>query len=287
MCQKKRKSYFKAKVKEGFSMAKATDYIVPLLGLVSAAIPLVLAILALRNNRTRKTTEPLATQSFLVLNIVRIPVEDQIWKRYKTKKLLKFTLYMIILISVAPIIVISITTDFYGTRNDYTLLGDIIFLIIIANIILAFLLIKLFRNSYITRCHSAYQGRYALFKEAQILIKSDYLDLFNKCHEVLKIMVTQVIEVDYHTQFLDAFIPGTLFSRARSIVVRIQALEDKEELYSVLVKASPFIHPNDKDQVSVSSEESSQIINRFINLLISVGATGSTDKQTVAVLHSR
>ncbi len=28
-------------------MAKATDYIVPLLGLVSAAIPLVLAILAL------------------------------------------------------------------------------------------------------------------------------------------------------------------------------------------------------------------------------------------------
>jgi hypothetical protein len=149
MCQKKRKSYFKAKVKEGFSMAKATDYIVPLLGLVSAAIPLVLAILALRNNRTRKTTEPLATQSFLVLNIVRIPVEDQIWKRYKTKKLLKFTLYMIILISVAPIIEISIITDYYGTRNDYTLLGFIIFLIIIANIILAFLLIKLFRNSQV------------------------------------------------------------------------------------------------------------------------------------------
>lgn len=260
-------------------MAKATADIVPLLGLVSAAIPLVLAILALRSNRTRKTTEPLATQSFLVLNIIRIPVEDQKWKKYKTKKSLKFYLLIILLIVFAPIVEIPIANEFYKS-TDYTLLDYIIFLIIVANIILAFILIKLFRNSYITRCHSACQGRYALFKEAQIIIKSDYLDLFNKCHEVLKIMVTQVIEVNFNAQLLEAFTPGTIFSRARSIVVRIQALEDKEELYSVLVKASPFIHHNNKDQVSVSSEESSQIINRFINLLISVGATGSTDKNT-------
>jgi hypothetical protein len=262
-------------------MANAT-YIIPLIGLATAAIPLMLAILALRSNRTRKTTEPLATQSFLVLNIIRIPVEDKLWNKYKRKRLLNFFLIIITIIFVLPFVefLIGAFLTLNPTSTDYTLLTIIVLLVLTADILLAILYIILFRNSYLSRCHNAYQARYAIFKEAQILIKSDYLDLFNKCHEVLKIMVTQVIEVNYNAQLLDAFIPGTLFSRARSIVVRIQALEDKEELYSVLVEASPFIHHNDKVHVSVSSEESSQIINRFINLLISVGATGSTDKNT-------
>jgi hypothetical protein len=263
-------------------MEETTKLLIPLFGLLTAAIPLVLAIFALRSNRIIKTTEPLETQSFLVSNIVRIPVEEHKWKRYKAKKLFKFILYMIILIGIAPIVEILVPSGFYNTtNNDYTLLGDIILLIIFANIVLAVILIILYRNSYIHRCHSAYQGRYALFKEAQILIKSDYLELFNKCHEVLKIMVTQVIEVNFDAQLIDAFIPGTLFSHARSIVVHIQAVEGKEGFYKVLVESSRFAHNDDKDQVSVSSsEESSQIINRFINLLISVNATGSTDKNT-------
>lgn len=252
------------------------------IGLATAAIPLVLAILALRSNRIRKTTEPLATQSFLVLNIKRIQVEDKLWNKYKRKRLLNLFLIIITIIFVLPIVefLIGIPLTSGYTSSNYDLLTIIVLLILTADILLAILYIILFRNSYLSRCHNAYQARYAIFKEAQIQIKSDYLVLFNKCHEVLKIMVTQVIEVDYNAQFLDAFIPGTLFSRARSIVVRIQAIEGKEGLYEVLVEASSFTYQNDKHRVSVSSEESSQIFNRFINLLISVGATGSTDKNT-------
>ncbi len=46
---------------------------VPLISLFTAAIPLTLAILALRSNQTRKTKELLETQSFIVLNIKRPP----------------------------------------------------------------------------------------------------------------------------------------------------------------------------------------------------------------------
>jgi hypothetical protein len=264
-------------------MNKTAEILVPLFGLVTAAIPLVLAILALRSTRIRKTIEPLQTQSFLVLYITRIPVEDLVWKKYKTKKLLRFIFDMILLIGVAPIVYFTLGTIVTAALNpssDYSTFALIFYLLFIANIILAYILIRLFLHSYIMRCHEAYQGRYALFKKAQILIKSEYLDLFNKCHEVLKIMVTQVIEVNLNARLIDAFIPGTLFSRAKSIVVRIQAIEGKEGIYEVLVEASSFTHQNDKHRVSVPSEESSHIINQFINLLISVSATGGTDKNT-------
>ena len=128
------------------------------------------------------------------------------------------------------------------------------------------------------RSHSANQGRYAIFKEAQILIKSDYLYLFNKCHEILKVMGTQVIEVDNYTHFLEAFTPGTILNRARSIEVRVQAIEGKEGIYSVLVKASPYVKRENKDQISVSSVGSSKVVNRFINHLIST--TDGADKKT-------
>jgi hypothetical protein len=262
-------------------MAKTSEILVPLFGLLTAAIPLVLAILALRRTRIRKTKEPLQTQSFLVLYIARIPVEERLWKNYKIRKSLKFILYMILLIGIAPIAyyIIGVIVDTaINPSTDYSLFDLIYFLLFIVNIILAFILIMLFRHSYIMRCHDACQGRYGLFKEAQIVIKSEYLDLFNKCHEVLKIMVTQVIEVNLNARLIDAFIPGTFFHRARSIVVRIQAIEGKEGIYEVLVEASSFTHQNDKHRVSVPSEESSRIINQFINLLISVSATGGTDK---------
>ena len=247
---------------------------VPLISLFTAAIPLTLAILALRSNQTRKTKELLETQSFIVLNIKRLPIEDQIWKKIKTKNLLKLIMYIILLIFIAPILEAIIFASSINTE----VLNVIYFLFFCANILLAIIYIILFRNSYIFRCRSAYQGRYAIFKEAQILIESDYRYLFNKCHEVLKIMGAQVIEVNFDAQLIDAFIPGTLFSRARSIVVRIQALEGKEGLYSVLGKASPFVKRENKDQISVSSEASSQVINRFINQLLST--TGSTKKKT-------
>lgn len=91
-------------------------------------------------------------------------------------------------------------------------------------------------------------------------------------------MGTQVIEVDIYTHFLEAFTPGNIFNRARSIEVRIQAIESKEGLYSVLIKAYPFVKRENKDQISVSSVGSSRVANRFINHLIST--TDGADKQT-------
>jgi hypothetical protein len=245
--------------------------------LATATIPLVLAILALYRNRTGKTTDPLETLSMTILNIKRFPVEDHLWKKLKSKNSSNFIIIICVLIFVVPILEFTGIFGIY-TAKHYSALDIIVFLLLIANIILAIIYIRLFRNSYMFRSHSANQGRYAIFKEAQILIKSDYLYLFNKCHEILKVMGTQVIEVDNYTHFLEAFTPGTILNRARSIEVRVQAIEGKEGIYSVLVKASPYVKRENKDQISVSSVGSSKVVNRFINHLIST--TDGADKKT-------
>jgi hypothetical protein len=94
-------------------------------------------------------------------------------------------------------------------------------------------------------------------------------------------MVTQVIEVNFDQKLIDSFIPGSLFSRAKSILVFLEPQEGKEGLYKVHIEAAYFAYQNNQDQGAVSaSEESSKIINRFINLLISVCATESTEKNS-------
>ncbi len=246
-------------------------------GLATAAIPLVLAILTLYRNRTSKKTQTLDALSFRVLNIIRFPEEDHIWKRNRRKHLFKRLLLIFSLIFIAPLgaFILGLSfEDMLGTNLDNLIFG----LIAIASWILAVIFSKLYLNSYTRRCSNANEARYFFFKEIHILIETDYIYLFNKCHEILREMGTQVIEINIYAHLLEAFFPGTIFSRARRIEIQIEAVEGKDRLYSIQVKVSPYAHHKKKGQVSVSSEESSKVINRFINHLIST--TAGADKKT-------
>ncbi len=258
-------------------MAKVTDILVPLIGLVTAAIPLMLAVVGLRTHRSGRSTAPLETVSMTIVSIKRLSVEKHVWKSMKIKHHIRFTLNMIILIFVSPIVFAFIFGTILQSPNEVNLLGVLLILIVIASLLLAVIYIDLYINSYLFRCHNADQGRYAIFKEAWVLIESNYLYLFNKCHEILKVMGTQVIEADFYAQRLEAFTPGSFFSPARCIEIQIQAMEGKEGLYSVLLRAAPFVHRENKEETSVSSIQSSRVINRFINQLIST--TEVSDKK--------
>src|SRR5215831_17435530 len=98
-----------------------TIFLTPLIGLATAAIPLVLAILALYRNRTRKTTEPLETLSMTILNIKRLPVEDHLWKKLKRKNSLNFIMIINVLIFVVPLLEFTGIFGFY-TGNNYNAL---------------------------------------------------------------------------------------------------------------------------------------------------------------------
>lgn len=80
------------------------SFLTPLIVFATAAIPLVIAILELYRDRTRKTTEPLETQSMTISNIKRLPVEDRLWKKLKRINSFKFIMIISILIFVVPIL---------------------------------------------------------------------------------------------------------------------------------------------------------------------------------------
>ena len=80
-----------------------------LIGLVGAAIPLVVAILPLLRQRTEETTQLLDSQSLWVLKIIRHPVEDRIWKKIKRKHRRR-TIRDIVGIFILSIIIATIPT---------------------------------------------------------------------------------------------------------------------------------------------------------------------------------
>lgn len=244
-----------------------------LIGLVGAAIPLVVAILPLLRQRTEETTQLLDSQSLWVLKIIRHPVEDRIWKKIKRKhrrRTIRDIILLFILSIIAAIIPTIIIYNFLKLSPlESGNWGTVIWTIDIFLYLLAITLyIIRYKNSFIRRA-TPDQASYFVFSEVEILVESEYKYLFDKCHEALRVLGNQLSKVDFENKYLVAYKPSKIFSHFESITVQIEALTNKDKCFHIQVTVTPSTSDKKKDKISDGSEESSKIVNQFINYLIS------------------
>ena len=229
------------------------DLIKNLIELVTALLPPVIFAVSFFGNRLEIATEPINSPSLKVLSILRVGFDDEDWRKIKRDSAIKFAFYTIIYL----LIVSSLVILFIKTRNS---------ILEIVTITLYLLLCIYFLNYGVTsilllKLHDPKTtARYFVFKTANLVVEADYHYLFNKCHETLRNMHFQVIEVNEGERFLEACLMRTWHRRLKPIKIRLEPMiENSENLYNVSLE---FL-------VSVGLLERSKVTNSFIDKLIS------------------
>jgi hypothetical protein len=262
------------------------DLLKSIVGLGIALIPLIIVIVRAFLTRTARTTGILESSRLKALKIERLPFnKEEFDELYQI--LIKFYLkvFAILAISIAIIeLLISALFSFFTKSPFITTNLFIIYLILL---LLALILqsLLIYRNARIKGTGSVYD----LFKDINIIIKSERPYLFNKCHEVLRIMNFHIEKIDESSGSIIASRLPLITGLLRRVEVNVKSVENLENTFSInIVYTYPrFIVLFDeagvnKEQLErtlrynemLLTPERSRVINRFINLLISKGANG-------------
>ena len=232
------------------------------LSVVAAAVPLIIYVTALFRGRIEQTTEPLDSRSLKVLTLIRHPADEANWRKAIKKFIIRcgIGLLLLPLFYYALYEIISIFIPKYS--NIY-----IPIIIAIASLFFLTIIYSLANSVFYKFDNLPINARYHWFEGVEIIIEAEYRYLFNKCHEALKSMYFQVVEVDERDRTIQAtYIPTFLFiipiirwHNGWLIKVKLEKVENSENSYMVELeiksKSSGFLR--------------SKTINRFINLLIS------------------
>jgi len=231
------------------------DLIKNVIGLVIAIIPLIVVIVTLFNNQIDRTTPSLDITALRVLSIVRHPLKEKDLKALRFRfRLLYF--FGILLYSFALFLISTTPPTYYISILENRVSQYMIFLTLIY-------LIYIWFSWSIFRYKSAYEARYFLFTHAEIVVESDFNYLFNKCHEVLRSMKFNIVEVNEHEGVLEA---QRNESKGETIKVHIEKVENSNSSY--YVKLIFVVKDREKDPTRYAPH--SYFTNRFINKLISL-----------------
>jgi hypothetical protein len=201
--------------------------------------------------RMERTTKPIDSPSLKILLIKRYPISEKDWSKEKSKSQSLQTIFSLLYLAYI------ILSNFILHNQEYILL-------ILATIYLltAYIGIIFGRFSYKNRLESADQARYFLFKDIDIVIEANYHYVFNKCHETLKSLRFQIVEVDESVGCLEAYsIP--FLGYARQIRVKIEKVINSESAY--MLKMSIVRLVNQRVDLAVSSKFANRFINKLIN----------------------
>jgi len=111
---------------------------------------------------------------------------------------------------------------------------------------------------------NAEESRYNLFKDVDIVIEADYHYLFNKCHDALREMKLNVIEVNEGLGALEAHKSFT-GRNSEKVKVNVQVEKVPNSMNSYIVKVN-FKRGFKKDYIVLP--RNSKDTNLFINHLI-------------------
>jgi len=236
------------------------DLIKSILSVAAASIPLIIVIITLWKSRTHKTSELNDSPSLKMLKIKRYPVAEKYWKQYRFWKIAPSSAFSIITIVAYSALIVSNVGQ------------SIIFYIIIA-ISFSFLVIifssfisKSLAYHYFYATKNSHHGRFFLFKNVDIEIEADYYYLFNKCHEALKSLNFQVVEIDTNAGYLEASISNVSRTKDAGLIkVKITHQNNSRNIYMINLDVQFFESMPAVDKLS----KYSKLANRFTNQLIS------------------
>ena len=232
-----------------------------LLQIASAVVALIIASGSLLRYFTRRVNGPLDVPLLQLVSVKRYPIDVYSWKKARANS----TLFILSL--VLPVTLL-IYFDIIGgspntiNNNRSTIITLIFFGIcfIYISYIIYFLKIRFMHEKAVME--RVYHQRYSLFKDAEIIVTSDYEYLFKKCHEALKRMNFSIAELDKNKAFVEIYHQGLLWRSAGHTTIQITSVENTPNTYVIKVKFTTL--PKNKENFS----RNSLITNRFINELI-------------------
>ena len=234
-----------------------------LLQIASAVVALIIASGPLLRYFTRRVNGPLDVPSLQLVTAKRYPIDVNSWKKARANP------ELFILSLVGLVLFLLIYFDIIGSKfspninnNQSTIINLLFFIICFVYIsyIIYFLRIKFMHEKAIME--KVYNQRYSLFKDADIIVTSDYEYLFKKCHEALKRMNFSIAELDKNKGFIEIYHQGLLWRSAGHTTIHITSIENTPNMYVIKVKFTTL--PKNKENFS----RNSLITNRFINELI-------------------
>ncbi len=235
-----------------------------ILPIASAVVAIIIASGPLLRYFTRRVNGPLDVPLLQLVSVKRYPIDVNAWKKARANP----ELFILSLVSLP----VTLLVFFYiiGSMNSsntinsiqsyiIVLLFFIIYFVYISYIVY-FLSIRFMREKAIME--KVYNQRYSLFKDAEIIVTSEYEYLFKKCHEVLKRMNFSIAELDKNKSFIEIYHQGLLWRSAGHTTIHITSVENTPNTYVIKVKFTTL--PKNKENFS----RNSLITNRFINELI-------------------
>src|SRR6266567_8242377 len=235
-----------------------------ILPIASAVVAIIIASGPLLRHFTRRVNGPLDVPLLQLVSVKRYPIDVNSWKKARANSAL-FILSLVIL-PVTLLIYFDIIGSTFSTNtisnNQSTIITLILFTIcfIYISYIVYFLSVRFMREKAVME--RVYNQRYSLFKDAEIIVTSDYEYLFKKCHEVLKRMNFSIAELDKNKAFIEIYHQGLLWRTAGHTTIHITSVENTPNTYVIKVKFTTL--PKNKENFS----RNSLITNRFINELI-------------------
>ncbi len=241
-----------------------SQILIQILPLVSAVVAFFIASTPLLRYFTRRVNGPLDVPLLQLISVKRYPIDVNSWKKARANP----ELFILSLVSLP----VTLLVFFYSIGN--TNYSNTINSIQSNIIVLLFFIVCFIYFSYIIyfsiirfTCKKAimekvYNQRYLLFKDADIIVTSDYEYLFKKCHEALKRMNFSIAELDKNKAFIEIYHPGLLWRSAGHTTIHVTSVENIQNTYLIKVKFTTL--PKHKENFS----RNSLITNRFINELI-------------------
>ena len=232
--------------------------------IASAVVAIIIASGPLLRHFIRRVNGPLDVPLLQLVSVKRYPIDVNSWKKARANSAL-FILSLVILPVTLLIYFDIIGSTFSSTtinNNQSIIITLILFAIcfIYISYIIYYLGIRFMREKAVME--RVYNQRYSLFKDAEIIVTSDYEYLFKKCHEALKRMNFSIAELDKNKAFIEIYHQGLLWRSAGHTTIHITSVENTPNTYVIKVQFTTF--PKHKENFS----RNSLITNRFINELI-------------------
>ena len=252
------------------------ELIKSILTVIAAFIPLLVAIIAYLASRPSRAVLTIDRPSLKILEIKRYPLQEnvleKIWSYY-------FILTMFYLFLTAFIYVVIALFVYVNYSSIFVRLLVFSFLAVCGLTITSIINNSRYRLLFDDTFFKSKNYRYFLFEKADIKIEADYHCLFNKCHDALRKMNYQIVEVNESNRTIEAFrvffSPQFSFKlyyfqrkdfhlpkRSNYIVtiqIHIEKIENSVKSYQIFLKFT-----NELDWINNSRET-----NSFINNLIS------------------
>jgi hypothetical protein len=243
--------------------------ITSILSVVAVVIPLIIPIIVIL--RSRIEAEPLDSPSLKIQVIKRIPVDDKIWMKIRRHSSLYFPnikTYIFLLLVYYFLVYLL-----FVIYNRIFIGAYINLLILTAVIAVIYGLLKSSSESQVSE-----DVRYVIFKNAEIIVEANFHYLFNKCHETLRSMHFNVVEVNEITSSLEAYRGKGWTKGTDRIKIQIDQVKHSERSYIIKLEFENVKDLPEDSNITYSFIkrliQNSKVTNRFINRLISISKKG-------------